>query len=446
MILPDWRGSAIAPWQTIGFVPRSSPVLEEDMELLASTPCCGTTEVPAQRRRQCGSSGHSKSIGPKEELEGQTDGHKPLVVIVDPGWLSELGKPDVAHFFREAHIAESHVAVLQGRFEKFASRGHDYLQQDAEASMHLTIDDFHHLNEHYKLCKPSEEEHFFRAMDRTRRFRLCFNDFLLGCCAASPATPHILNGCTGLVRARFIFDYYNVSRSGTLDDEELARLLGDARGQAASDMEARQRKFVEIAQELGNISAVTLRVGSMSGDPLCELRVSTRWTGHKVLHEIARELSSPIDSQRLVIGPGPRLIGQDECLADVLPPNATSASVMLVAENDAGLDVHPICRGGAVCVPAASPSRSCGRQVPGVERLVHITFESFYLALQSERLRGTSVLFRFQRCVLRKRLSRAIDIARGQLEEGNGRFPVGLAVGAGPGGVVPAALGSVGGA
>jgi len=39
----------------------------------------------------------------------------------------------------------------------------------------------------------------------------------------------------------------------------------------------------------------------------------------------------------------------------------------------------------------------------GLERLVHVTFNSVYQALTTERLRGTSRLFRFNRSILYKR-------------------------------------------
>merc|ERR1719203_2461511 len=149
---------------------------------------------------------------------------KPVIVLIDPKWNFELENFDVERFFEEAKVTDASIAVLRSRFDKFRSVDEDYTGQP-----HLTIDDFHRMNEHYSICKPDEEAHYFRAMDRTSQQRLCFQDFLMGCSAANPSTPHILNSFTGYVRARYLFDFYNTSRSGTLEYEELARLLADAR-------------------------------------------------------------------------------------------------------------------------------------------------------------------------------------------------------------------------
>merc|ERR550532_1056910 len=102
-------------------------------------------------------------------------------------------------------------------------------------------------------------------MDSCSRQQLFFDDFLLGCSAANPATPHILNSFTGFVRARYIFDFYNASRSGSLEFEELAQLVSDARRHLAEEPEAQRALCARLAQDLGDVSAVTLRVSGISG-------------------------------------------------------------------------------------------------------------------------------------------------------------------------------------
>jgi len=242
---------------------------------------------------------------------------KPIIVLFDPKWNFELEHFDVNRFFDEAKVTENSIEVLQSRFDKFCSVG-----KDSAFPTHLTPEDFQRMNEHYSICKPHEEGHFFRSMDRSGGQRLSFQDFLLGYAA-------------------------------------------------------------ELAQDLGDVSVVTLRVSGLSG-PLCDVRASTRWTGLKVRKEIARQLQVPVEGQELLLGE--RHLKEDHVLETFFFPGTTSSNITLVRTN---WDQWP-------CTP--EPSASDG--VVGLERLVHVTFQSFYEALVSEQLRGTSRLFRFHRSIL----------------------------------------------
>jgi len=147
--------------------------------------------------------------------------------------------------------------------------------------------------------------------------------------------------------------------------------------------EAQKGYAAELAQDLGDVSVVTLRVSGLSG-PLCDVRASTRWTGLKVRKEIARQLQVPVEGQELLLGE--RHLKEDHVLETFFFPGTTSSNITLVRTN---WDQWP-------CTP--EPSASDG--VVGLERLVHVTFQSFYEALVSEQLRGTSRLFRFHRSIL----------------------------------------------
>ena len=67
-------------------------------------------------------------------------------------------------------------------------------------------------------------------MDRDRDGVLSWDEFFLGACASDPATVHILNSFTGYERARFIFDFYDINRSGALEFAEFDRLTKDGGG------------------------------------------------------------------------------------------------------------------------------------------------------------------------------------------------------------------------
>lgn len=318
---------------------------------------------------------------------------RPIIVLIDPKWNFELENFNVERFFEEAKVSSASVTVLQGRFDKFCSSTSCADKFD-RASSHLTYEDFRRLNQHYSICKEQDEEHYFRALDRRAEGCVNFEDFLLGCSAANPSTPHILNSFTGYVRARYIFDFYNTSRTGTLDFEELVRLLADARRHLDEDEDGLRRHAIEMAQELGEVNAVTLRVSGISG-PLCDLRASTRWTGWRVRREIARQLQVPIDSQELMYGS--HAVTRDTVLETMLPTGSSPVKIVLARTN-------------WECWPC-QPEPIVSDQVLGLERLVHISFQKLYQALVEEQLRGTSRLFRFHRSILHTKKVASIGAA-----------------------------------
>lgn len=319
---------------------------------------------------------------------------RPLVILVNPAWSSfdqENFEPD--DFFAEAKITDESVRVFRARFRRFASPD----RQSGEGALSLTLRDFQRLNQHYSVCRGEHEEHFFRAMGRNGRNgwqRLSFDDFLLGCSAASPATPHILNSLTGFVRARYIFDYYNSSRSGTLEFEELAWLLADARRHLGEESQLQHRHVAEVAQELGEVEAVTLRVLGPDGTALCDVRASRHWTDFRVRQELARELRVPVEGQKLCIGS--QELAEGKVLGSLLETDAGAVDVTAVL-NWEGWPHEP------------EPLFSDG--VAGVERLVHVPFEAFYRALAAEQLRGMSRLFRFRRPLFNTSKSSALSTA-----------------------------------
>lgn len=311
--------------------------------------------------------------------------------VPDKGWQLN-GSCDPERFLQEAKITGECIQMLQSRFDKFCEK-----EQDS-AKAYLTPGGFRMLNHVYKVCKAEDEAHFFRAMDHTGENRINFDDVLMGAAAASPMTPHILNSYTGRLnaqvrrrlRARYIFDFYNTSRSGTLDFEELAGLLADTRKGLQDDVPL-QQYAAEVAKELGKVSVVTLHVLDVSG-PLCELRVSTRWSGLRLQQEMARRLQVPVQGQKILV--------DSKCLTeqDVLDRFVAAGGGKI----DRGvLDVTH--RTNWEHWPFLwQPTISDGL---GLERLVYVTFEDFYKAFASQQLPGTSKLFRFSRSVLHKRSS-----------------------------------------
>lgn len=286
---------------------------------------------------------------------------------------------DPALFLAEAKVGEAEVASARRYFDGFCTEDPQIAKEPF-----MDFEGFHRLNLQCSICTASEEEHFFRAMDGQKRYWLDFSDFLRGCAAATPSTPHILNSCTGFVRARYIFDYYNASRSDTLDYEEFARLLGDSRRHMGEAQDVREAYVLEAVRDLGEVSAVMLRVKRVAGIAL-EIRASSHWTGLRVMREIARLVGVPAEEQQLYLGD--KAFEEDACLKSLLPEGAPSADILLV-RCDQG---RPACPD----VPESVPS--------GVERLAHVSFKEFYRALVSERYRGTSRLFRLQRSLLQRR-------------------------------------------
>merc|ERR1712151_1182022 len=113
-------------------------------------------------------------------------------------------------------------------------------------------------------------------------------------------------------------DFYNQSGSGVLDYEELALMMADVQKNASEENhDARQscRDLLRLAQELGQVSVVTLEINSLTGW-LCDIRVNTHWTGLQVRRRIARELHVPVDGQDLLVGPLP--FGEADVLHKIL--------------------------------------------------------------------------------------------------------------------------------
>jgi len=185
------------------------------------------------------------------------------------------------------------------------------------------------------------------------------------------------------MRARYLFDFYNASCSGTLDFEELARLLRDAKQHLQEPLDKQRSHILEVAQELGEVAVVTLRMSDDSG-PLCEARVSQKWTGSAIRCQIAKQMEVPAEGMELYIGNQPFAPGA--VLEDVIPVGVRVVDVSVAVAN---WEASP-------CVVEPNLSDS----VLGLERLVHITFDNFYQALTSEQLRGTSRLFRFRKQIL----------------------------------------------
>jgi hypothetical protein len=322
------------------------------------------------------------------------------MVLVDPEWKFQLssGDPystvgaedpeDINKFFQEAKVEEPHVEALRSRFDMFS-------MNDLEGSdkPYLTLSAFHDFNARYDICSASAEEHFFRAMDRSQQSRICFEDFLLGAVAASPSTPHVLNSYTGYVRARYIFDFFNASRSGTLDYEEFARLLAVSRSHLGEGKETLDSYVQEAVFDLGEVKVVTLRLSCVSGVHIVDIRASTRWTGLQVRLEMERRAEMLADSHHFFFGNRSEPLAENACLDAILPEGTSSADVIVV---DCGVprQVPGIAEEHMMRAALEHPRPS------GVERFVHVTFERFYDALVSERFRGTSRLFRFHRSVL----------------------------------------------
>eukprot|EP00928_Gymnodinium_smaydae_P080006 TRINITY_DN63813_c0_g1_i1.p1 TRINITY_DN63813_c0_g1~~TRINITY_DN63813_c0_g1_i1.p1 ORF type:complete len:413 (-),score=69.38 TRINITY_DN63813_c0_g1_i1:120-1262(-) len=361
---------------------------------------------------------------PKRDLEdcgGARDCD--VVVIFDAKWnvqaleaLRQHGRSlgsslkDVKPFFAEAKVSDDKMAVLRRRFEVFCSRNKDISDEP-----YFTFDNFHNFNAEHDVCKPSEEAHFFRALDRRKRHYLVFDDLLLGCVAASTSTPHILNSFTGYIRAHYIFDYFNASRSGYLDYEEIARLVSELRISRDGSSKVRDSAIRDMVQDMGDFSVVTLRIWSVGGVRLGDIRASTRWTGLQVRRELALSMELAPEAQQLFIGS--TSLREDALLESVLPDGATSVDVQLV-------------RSSWVIMPA-TPSAIPMERVSGVERLMHVTFERFYQALWSEKLRGTSRLFRFHRNVLHGRPrshshKSSGSIASGHIRHSSGAFRGGV--------------------
>jgi len=136
---------------------------------------------------------------------------------------------------------------------------------------------------------------------------------------------------------------------------------------------------------------VTLNVHGVSGI-LCDLRISTKWTGLRVRREIARQLQVPIDDQELMYGS--HIVAKQTVLEQILPAGVSPVKIVLARTN-------------WECWPCR-PEPIASDKVVGLERLVHISFQRLYQALVEEQLRGTSRLFRFHRSILHTKKTASI--------------------------------------
>eukprot|EP00931_Biecheleriopsis_adriatica_P072699 TRINITY_DN47116_c0_g1_i1.p1 TRINITY_DN47116_c0_g1~~TRINITY_DN47116_c0_g1_i1.p1 ORF type:complete len:353 (-),score=77.46 TRINITY_DN47116_c0_g1_i1:46-1104(-) len=309
---------------------------------------------------------------------------RPVTVVRGPSNNKKHCSCDPKSFLQEAKVTDDCIAVLQKRFDRFC------VKQDAVGGKgRLALCGFRKMNSMYKVCKAEEESIFFSAMCQGET-SMCFEDFLFGCAAASPMTPHILNSHTGMMRARYIFRFYNSSGSGDLDFEELARLVADASklSTASEDSAKLKQSVVQVAQELGEVSVITLRVSGSSG-PLCEFRASKKWSVRRISREIARELQVPEQGLKMQIGG--KLLDEHEQLESFVSAAAQAADVKLVHIS------------WELWSSTSVPDVILSDSIPGLERLVHVSFDKFRDAFAGEKLRGTSRLFRFVRSVLHTR-------------------------------------------
>mmetsp|Transcript_36610 Transcript_36610/g.66377 ORF Transcript_36610/g.66377 Transcript_36610/m.66377 type:complete len:345 (+) Transcript_36610:71-1105(+) len=278
-------------------------------------------------------------------------------------------------FLKEAEIADEQKQILGPRFER-------YCETDADGELVLTLRGFLKLMRRLKACRKEDEENFFRTMCRDSNV-LTFNDLVLGCAAAAPSTQHSVNSHTGRVRARYIFDFYDRSGSGTWDFEELSQMLSDAT-KIRKEPEEHLKTLVHWAGELGEVDVLTLRVHGSSGR-LCEFRVSRRWCGSRIMREIARHLQVPQTGLKLQIQ-GKRF-RENDILQDFVPRGDDAKVDVLYIDWDSSSTVEPIFSDSLL----------------GLERLVHINFNRFMKVVEGMELSGTSRLFRFDRDLLRNR-------------------------------------------
>ncbi|CAE8584687.1 unnamed protein product, partial [Polarella glacialis] len=134
----------------------------------------------------------------------------------------ELPSSTAKDFFEEAKVGKDDEIELQRKFSKFCTKA---TGSDGEEHLYLTFDDFCRLLQYYDTAPAVHFEAYFYAMDRDRDDKLYFREFYFGCCAADPQTVHILNSYTGRERAQYIFDFYDINRSGALEFEEFERIV-----------------------------------------------------------------------------------------------------------------------------------------------------------------------------------------------------------------------------
>lgn len=165
----------------------------------------------------------------------------------------ELPSSNAQNFFEEAKITQNEENELKRKFRKFCTtvgpRG------SAEEETFLRLDDFCRMLQYYECASAQHYEAYFHAIDRNKDDKLDFQEFFLGCCAADPSTVHILNSFTGYERSQYIFDFYDVNRSQSLEFDEFARLTADCLSLPSTNPNDEQvkRQAIEKARDLGAV-------------------------------------------------------------------------------------------------------------------------------------------------------------------------------------------------
>lgn len=318
------------------------------------------------------------------------------VGVVDALPFTDWNSGDLSLFFQEANVGSEQQDEFYSRCERFCTCG-----EDGEKS--VTLSNWLNFNMQYKLTKKDHAERVFRAMDRAAVGRVSLAELFAGCVAANPGTPHILNSHTGFQRARYFFDYYDEDKTGFLNFDEVCSMVADT--MLTIDDEEKDDvhdsgvlgSALLFAQEFGELSVVTLwidRVVDCEGlsERMCELRVSREWTVRRICKEVAYCLDTSIQ------GLGLALSGKPLQQADVL------GSFVGAGDGPVALTVTEARRQE----PFVLHEKLWSSELLGLEKFVHVSFQSVRQAISTEKLRGTSRLFRFQRVSYHPR-SRSCD-------------------------------------
>lgn len=300
--------------------------------------------------------------------------------------LKVLPSSDARAFFEEVGAAEEDVRKLRTIFQRFCD-------DEGGEQAGLSLDAFRRFISWGRLCAPDRADNFFYAMDRDRDGRLNFDEFQLGCLAASVTSVHIINSFTGYERLQFAFDFYNTSRAGTLSYAELSELLAacGARMPGGWGWSADKRPTMgRIAQHVGDIDTVTLTVGGLAG-PLGSIRASKAWSWLSVKREIAQRMGVDVEEQKLVLGL--RVLPDHECVSRSLESGASSLDVTAVFSGARAAQTE-------TAVIEKALSETAEEEATDGE---DVTFARLYKAMQDEQLRGTSRLFRFTKRIQRLR-------------------------------------------
>mmetsp|Transcript_37219 Transcript_37219/g.97472 ORF Transcript_37219/g.97472 Transcript_37219/m.97472 type:complete len:816 (-) Transcript_37219:299-2746(-) len=158
----------------------------------------------------------------------------------------ELPSTSAQNFLDEAKVRVLDKTEARKKFDRYA-----------EGNERMTIEQFALLMDHYDCCPSYQIEQFFHAFNRNGiklgLDDLAFDDFLQGIAAADPSTVHILNSFTGYERSQYIFDFFDVNRTRTLEFAEFARLIAECQSLASTSPQDEQvrRLAIEKARDLG---------------------------------------------------------------------------------------------------------------------------------------------------------------------------------------------------